>query len=49
MVSGLLKWRDPLPPSLDHVIPLAREGSHTRDNVKLSHLACNLRKGTKYG
>lgn len=32
-------------PTIDHVIPIARGGSHTWDNVKLAHLSCNARKG----
>lgn len=30
----------------DHVIPLARGGAHSYDNVRPSHKLCNLRKGT---
>jgi 5-methylcytosine-specific restriction endonuclease McrA len=33
--------------SLDHVVPLVRGGTHTRDNAKLAHHRCNSRKGTK--
>ena len=28
-------------PSIDHIRPLAKGGSHTWDNVKLAHLRCN--------
>ena len=31
--------------SLDHVIPLARGGTHEPCNIQLSHLRCNLKKG----
>jgi 5-methylcytosine-specific restriction endonuclease McrA len=31
----------------DHVIPLARGGSHTTDNVRVSHDVCNLKKGAR--
>lgn len=34
-------------PSIDHVIPLARGGSHTWDNVKLAHRRCNTFKSDK--
>jgi 5-methylcytosine-specific restriction endonuclease McrA len=34
-------------PSLDHVVPLARGGPHTLDNVRLAHYGCNLRKGVR--
>ncbi len=30
--------------SLDHVIPLARGGAHTADNLKVAHRRCNSRK-----
>jgi HNH endonuclease len=35
----------PMRPSPDHVIPLARGGGHSLENLQLSHLDCNLRKG----
>jgi hypothetical protein len=31
----------------DHVIPLARGGNHTEDNIKPSHNVCNMRKGKR--
>nr|DAP09017.1 MAG TPA: HNH endonuclease [Caudoviricetes sp.] len=34
-------------PSLDHVIPLSKGGSHTRDNVQLAHYICNVTKGAR--
>lgn len=33
--------------SLDHIIPLSRGGSHTRDNVQLAHRGCNSQKHNK--
>lgn len=33
--------------SLDHRRPIAQGGTHTRDNVQLSHFWCNTRKGVK--
>ena len=36
-------------PSIEHIIPIARGGSHTWDNVQLAHRVCNSRKGTKHG
>lgn len=33
-------------PSIDHVVPLAKGGHHSWDNVKLAHRVCNSRKGT---
>lgn len=32
---------------LDHVVPLARGGAHTRDNVRVSCATCNLKKGAR--
>lgn len=37
-------YPDPLSVSLDHVVPLARGGTHTRANTQAAHLRCNLRK-----
>jgi hypothetical protein len=33
--------------SIDHVVPLARGGAHTLDNVKLACLRCNISKNAK--
>lgn len=35
----------PLAPTLDHVVPLARGGQHTRANCKAAHFICNSVKG----
>lgn len=34
----------PTYPSVDHVVPLARGGKHSWDNVKLAHHLCNAKK-----
>lgn len=34
-------------PSIDHVIPVAKGGTHTWDNISLAHRACNAAKGDK--
>jgi 5-methylcytosine-specific restriction endonuclease McrA len=34
----------PLSPSLDHIVPVARGGDHTRLNVQCAHFICNSRK-----
>lgn len=34
-------------PSIDHIVPLSRDGTHTEDNVELICLDCNRRKGNK--
>ena len=36
--------RDPLAPSLDHVVLLNSGGVHSRDNVWAAHFGCNSRK-----
>lgn len=39
----------PMSASLDHIIPLSKDGHHTRRNVQASHLRCNLAKGARIG
>lgn len=34
----------PFYPSVDHIIPLSKGGSHTWDNVQLAHVSCNSYK-----
>ena len=34
-------------PSIDHVIPLAKGGEHSWNNVMLAHRLCNSRKSDK--
>ena len=46
-VDPSLKYPDPLSASLDHIQPLSLGGSHTRANVQLAHLECNVRKSNK--
>lgn len=41
------RWPDPQSPSLDHIIPLSRGGSHSQANLQWTHLVCNLRKYCK--
>lgn len=44
-----LPWPHPLSPSVDHVMPVRAGGSHRMDNLQLSHLVCNHRKGARPG
>lgn len=37
----------PLSPSIDHVIPLARGGTHEPSNVQAAHFLCNSRKSDR--
>lgn len=41
------KWVMPKHASIDHIIPLIKDGTHTWDNVQLSHIRCNLVKGDR--
>lgn len=41
------RYPHPLSPSIDHIIPLSRGGSHTWKNVQASHHACNQEKRTQ--
>ena len=43
------KYCDPNEWHLDHLIPLSRGGSHTRENVAVSHPRCNRIKGNRLG
>lgn len=40
-------WPDSASPSLDHIIPLSKGGSHCMTNVQSAHLGCNSSKGDK--
>ncbi len=40
-------WVQPRRASMDHTFPLSKGGTHTWDNIQLTHLICNLRKGAK--
>lgn len=47
-ICGLCKeWVAPRYASIDHVKPLSKGGEHTMNNVQLTHLKCNLRKGNR--
>lgn len=46
-VNMKLKHPDPMSPSLDHIVPLAKGGSNLRTNVQLTHWICNVQKGTR--
>lgn len=34
-------------PTLDHIIPLSKGGTHSWRNIQLAHMGCNSRKGVK--
>jgi 5-methylcytosine-specific restriction endonuclease McrA len=35
--------------SLDHIVPLIRDGEHSEENCQLAHKLCNQRKGNREG
>lgn len=35
-------------PSIDHLVPISKGGTHTWDNVRLAHRLCNSLKGNKH-
>jgi 5-methylcytosine-specific restriction endonuclease McrA len=43
-IDPALPYPAPMSASLDHVVPLAKGGEHSRANVAASHLICNMRK-----
>jgi alpha-galactosidase/6-phospho-beta-glucosidase family protein len=47
-VDRTLVHPEPLSPSLDHRLPIAKGGGHTRANVQLAHLRCNLSKRDRH-
>jgi predicted nucleic acid-binding Zn ribbon protein len=36
--------KGPMRPSIDHIVPLSRGGTHELSNVQLAHYRCNLQK-----
>lgn len=44
-VSKTLCWPHPMSVSLDHIVPLSKDGTHEPDNVQCAHLLCNSKKG----
>ena len=59
LCGGMCDWSDRRPrrdggvscggnyPSIDHIIPLSKNGLHSWGNVKLAHLGCNMKKSNK--
>lgn len=48
-VNRNLSYPNPKSASLDHILPMALGGGHTRANVQLAHLRCNIKKSDSGG
>jgi hypothetical protein len=48
-VDPKAKYPDPLSASLDHTVPLAEGGAHSRANTRCTHWICNSRRGDRGG
>lgn len=48
-IDRKLQWPDRMSPSVDHIQPLSKGGTHTQANVQWTHLVCNMRKGDRPG
>lgn len=46
-VDPMLVFPDPGYATLDHIIPIASGGAHTRENTQCAHLYCNSVKGAR--
>lgn len=46
-ISKECQYPDAYSASLDHIIPLAKDGEHSRANTRAAHLICNIRKGSR--
>lgn len=43
-IDSALAYPDPASKSIDHIVPLVKGGEHTRANVAITHLVCNIKK-----
>lgn len=46
-IDRATKYPHPLSPSVDHIVPLSKGGTHEQSNLQWAHLVCNQRKGAK--
>ncbi|HEY5576220.1 MAG TPA: HNH endonuclease [Clostridiaceae bacterium] len=42
-----LYYPNPMSASIDHIIPFTKGGTHTKGNVRATHLRCNIIRGNK--
>lgn len=42
-----LRFPDMQSMTVDHIVPLTKQGTHTWDNVQAAHFLCNTRKGNR--
>ena len=47
LINFKLKFPHPNSPSVDHIVPLARGGTHTLGNCAMTHWGCNNRKNVR--
>ncbi len=43
-IDRAIVWPHPKSPSIDHIVPLSRGGTHALSNVQSAHLGCNSSK-----
>lgn len=44
-IDLLLRWPDPMSRSIDHILPISMGGADVANNVRASHLRCNVLRG----
>lgn len=47
LIDRTLTHPHPWHGNIDHVVPLSKGGSHSRENAQASHFRCNLQKGNR--
>lgn len=46
-IDSQLEFPHPMSVTLDHIVPLAKNGTHEPENVQAAHFKCNCSKGSK--
>lgn len=46
-VDRRLKYPHQMAATVDHVVPLSKDGAHHIDNTQLAHALCNISKGNR--